>query len=112
MLLNLSVCKLLPFSHSLQTFMLPCPFKKLTGIDCPGCGFQRSVFALFHGDLHKSFYLYPATIPLLILFVMSILNAKGYFNRKELALKVFIYLTGGIILVSYLYKVFSGNLRG
>ncbi len=91
--------------------MLPCPFKKLSGIDCPGCGFQRSVFALFQGNLYQSFHFYPATIPLLILFAMGILNTKGYFDKKGLVLKGFIYLTGGIILMAYLHKVFSGNLR-
>ncbi len=28
-----------------------CPFKMMTGLDCPGCGATRSLNALLHGDL-------------------------------------------------------------
>lgn len=27
-----------------------CPFKVITGWDCPGCGLTRSVYSLLHGD--------------------------------------------------------------
>lgn len=30
-------------------WMPKCPFKLLTGWQCPGCGFQRAVHALLHG---------------------------------------------------------------
>lgn len=32
-------------------FMPKCPFKLLTGLSCPGCGVQRAVHALLHGDV-------------------------------------------------------------
>jgi len=28
-----------------------CPFKALTGWDCPGCGSSRMLYSLLHGDL-------------------------------------------------------------
>lgn len=28
-----------------------CPFKMMTGLDCPGCGATRSLNALLHGDV-------------------------------------------------------------
>lgn len=28
-----------------------CVFKTLTGYDCPGCGFQRAMHAMLHGDV-------------------------------------------------------------
>lgn len=32
-----------------------CIFKKITGIPCPGCGIQRSIYCLFKGDFHGAF---------------------------------------------------------
>ncbi|WP_307781211.1 DUF2752 domain-containing protein [Rhabdothermincola sediminis] len=31
-----------------------CPFKAMTGLDCPGCGMTRAVYALLHGDLLRA----------------------------------------------------------
>ena len=28
---------------------LPCPFKLMTGLDCPGCGATRATWAIVHG---------------------------------------------------------------
>lgn len=33
-----------------------CPFKLLTGWDCPGCGFQRFLHALLHGRLREAMH--------------------------------------------------------
>lgn len=37
----------------------PCAFHTLTGYYCPGCGGSRSVAALLHGKLLRSFYFHP-----------------------------------------------------
>ncbi|HBT75420.1 MAG TPA: DUF2752 domain-containing protein [Planctomycetaceae bacterium] len=39
------------FDPSQNAFFPPCPFKKLTGLPCPGCGTQRMVHQLLHGNL-------------------------------------------------------------
>lgn len=60
--------------HSLQIawqdFMLPCPSKLLTGIDCPGCGLQRSAVLLLRGDWLEAFWMYPALYPLLLFGIL------------------------------------------
>ena len=43
-----------------------CPIKLIFGIDCPGCGFTRSFFALFRLDFKASFRYHPMGIPMLI----------------------------------------------
>src|ERR1700712_1765683 len=98
-------CSQLVVTNWLQNHLLRCPFKYLTGIDCPGCGFQRAVIALIQGDVHKSFGLYPATIPLLLFFTYGI--ADKYFrldNSKSVVKKTGFIITGSIVLVSYIIK--------
>lgn len=31
-----------------------CPFKAVTGLDCPGCGSQRAIHALLHGHFGEA----------------------------------------------------------
>src|SRR4051794_14417715 len=90
----------------LQDHLLPCPFKYVTGIDCPGCGFQRAVVALIQGNFHKSFLFYPAAIPLIIFFGYGI--ADGFFKldtKTNLIKKTGYVIMGTIILVSYFIKL-------
>jgi hypothetical protein len=101
-------CSQLIFINWLQNHLLPCPFKYLTGIDCPGCGFQRAVLALIQGDLHKSFILYPPAIPLLMFFTYGF--ADKYLkldNSKNNIKKTLFVVTGSIILISYGIKLWS-----
>ena len=89
----------------LEKFLLPCQFKTFTGFDCPGCGFQRSVLALFQGDFTRSFHLYPATILILFLSVFLLLKWKfaldqqGKFSRFLIVLAVF------TVMISYGFKL-------
>ena len=101
-------CSRLVFINWLQNHLLPCPFKYLTGIDCPGCGFQRSIIELFQGNFHKSFLLYPPAIPLLIFFAYGL--ADKYFkldNPNSHIKKILFVFTGTIVLVSYGVKIWD-----
>ncbi|MCH5245534.1 MAG: DUF2752 domain-containing protein [Muribaculaceae bacterium] len=64
-----------------ETAWMPkCPVKMLTGYDCPGCGSQRALHALLHGDLSAAWNFNPA------LFVSApiifILLFAATFNRR------------------------------
>ncbi len=55
-------------------FFPQCPFRLLTGYDCPGCGSQRTLHALLHGDLHKAFALNPflvLSLPIVALLIFA-----------------------------------------
>lgn len=92
--------------------MLSCPFKFITGIDCPGCGFQRSLLALLQGDLHQSFQLYPPAIPLLIFFAYGIADRRFNLDTKnELIKKTGFIIVGTIIIMSYGIKLY-GRYKG
>jgi hypothetical protein len=38
------------YNPARYSFFPKCPFHTLTGFDCPGCGSQRAVHAILHGD--------------------------------------------------------------
>ena len=53
---------------------LPCPFRLLTGWDCPLCGGTRMGEALLHGDIQAAFgFNPPALVSLVILGVLGVL---------------------------------------
>lgn len=94
-----------------DSILIPCPFKYLTKLDCPGCGFQRSVLALIQGDIEKSFHLYPPAIPFLLGVLIGISSYVFRWNKNSKMLKS-VYLTAGfIILINYIYKVATHQLH-
>lgn len=99
-------CSLINFIDWLQNHLLPCPFKALTGIDCPGCGFQRSLVALLQGDFIKSWALYPPTIPLLLLFIISGLFYRFRIKNQGIVFKTLVIMVGNFVVFAYLYKMF------
>lgn len=73
-LFGIIVFACLYFLDPLQyTFMPKCPFKLLTGYSCGGCGFQRCVHALLHGNFIQAIkfnlflcYAFPYLLVLII----------------------------------------------
>ncbi len=57
-LLIIFVPAVLFFLHSFNpaefSFFPKCPFHYFTGFDCPGCGSQRALHALLHGEILKA----------------------------------------------------------
>jgi hypothetical protein len=91
-------------------FLIPCPFKYFTHLDCPGCGFQRAVIALFSGDLHQSFILYPPAIPFLISASMGLSAIVFKWKTETKFLKICYVTTGAIVLINYCYKILTHHL--
>jgi len=104
-MLSMIFCSHLAGVNWLQNYLIPCPFKKLTGIDCPGCGFQRSMLALLQGDLGKSFSLYPATIPFLFALAFTLVEWRYRFDKNDKVKKVIYIFTGLVIMGSYIIKM-------
>lgn len=61
-------------------FFPRCPFLSMTGLECPGCGSQRAIHAVLHGDFASVWQLNAALfvfVPLLILlFVAEVLGRR------------------------------------
>jgi hypothetical protein len=52
-----AVILLFLFNPAECSFFPPCPFHKLTGFYCPGCGSLRAVNSLLHGNIKGAFAL-------------------------------------------------------
>lgn len=89
----------------LESHMLPCAYKQIFGIDCPGCGFQRACLALLKGNVGQSLALYPAAIPVMVTAIILLLNSRYQFDKKARIRKGLYFFTGGIILISYISKM-------
>jgi hypothetical protein len=86
--------------------MLTCSWKKHLGIECPGCGFQRSFIKLWQGEIVESFFLFPATIPLLLTFTLLLLHLKFKFKFGAYLLVGLFSLSTLLILVNFILKQF------
>ncbi|WP_417800151.1 DUF2752 domain-containing protein [Tenacibaculum sp.] len=89
----------------LEDYMFPCLNKKLFGFDCLGCGIQRALSFLLHGEFVAAFKMYPAIYTLLLLaFVVSI----NFFYKVKYAQKIISILAIINILIivsSYVIKM-------
>ncbi len=98
------------FISFLQHHLLPCPFKALLHIDCPGCGMQRSFICLLQGDLHSSLQYHPATIPMLVLVIFAGLHLYFKFRRGAAIIVGLQGLVAVLMLSFYVYKMLYGHL--
>ena len=97
--------QLATFLLVIEDFMLPSLNKKLFGIDCPGCGLQRSIVLFLKGDFGAAFDMYPAIFTLIPLVLFSIASQFIQF-RFDTYIKVTLGVTSGsIILVNYILKM-------
>ena len=92
-------------SLQLEDYMLPCLNKRLFGIECPGCGIQRSISLLLQGEFTAAFYMYPAIYTLLLLTSFLIVNLFIKFKYQSIIKMSLIILNVLIILVSYFIKL-------
>ena len=53
---------LFAFNPASSSFYLPCPFNRLSGLYCPGCGSLRAMHQLLHGNLLAALGLNPLLV--------------------------------------------------
>lgn len=91
-------------SEGISQWMVPCPVKAWTGWDCPGCGFQRSLWALVQGDVAESWAHYPALIPFLITLVLVVVWVRGRWRFRNPALVGAVALTCVLMVGNFWLK--------
>lgn len=90
-----------------EEFMLPCLSKKIFGIDCFGCGMQRSAVLMIQGDFTAAFNMYPAIFTLILLFAILALHLKFKFKQGHNILLFLFIINILIILTNYYLKHFT-----
>lgn len=69
------------FFDPAETWWMPkCPVHFLTGFNCPGCGSQRAIHAMLHGDFSGAFR-ENAILFLVIPFIIVVAFAELQRNR-------------------------------
>lgn len=66
--------ELFPTAVERLRWKIPCPIWALTGLYCPGCGGQRAVRALLHGDLLSSLYYHPVILPAALYLIVYLIS--------------------------------------
>jgi hypothetical protein len=79
--------------------------KSLFGVDCIGCGVQRSILLLINGEFIKAFYQFPAIYTTILLFIfigLHLINKKRDYQKIIIALAI---INNIIMIISYIYKI-------
>ena len=88
----------------MKEYMLPCMHKKIFGIDCFGCGTQRSLFLLLEGDFVGAFKMFPAIYTTLLFFIIVALHFIDK-SRNYTKYMIILAITNALIMIiSYFYK--------
>ena len=89
---------------SLEDFMLPCFTKQYLGIDCFGCGIQRSLALILRGEFVEAFKMYPAIYTLLLFFGIIGVNIFYKFNYAQKLIRNLAIINVVIIFISFIIK--------
>ncbi len=84
---------------------MTCPYKAVIGVDCPGCGMQRSFIELLKGNLMDSFQLYPALLPTMFTLLFTTAHLIFKFKNGATIIKYSFISTIAIVLISYFIKM-------
>lgn len=87
-----------------EKFMLPCLNKKMFGMDCPGCGMQRSIAMLIQGDFTGAFNMYPAIYTILFMGFFLLLHLKFKFKHGHRFLLFLFIINVVFIIINYILK--------
>ena len=89
----------------LEDFMIPCMSKQLFGLDCPGCGMQRSAAMLFRGEFADAFHMFPAiytTIPLFLFIGLHFVDKSRNYTKLIIP---FAIINASIMIIAYFYQL-------
>lgn len=85
------------------SFTVGCPFYRLTGLRCPGCGISRMLLSIVRLDFKSAFFYNPALFCLCPLWatggaVYKMLKAKGNQKSAERAKNALVYFSVALLV--------------
>ena len=89
----------------MEEYMMPCMNKKIFGVECFGCGTQRSLALLLKGDFVGAFNMYPAIFTTLLFFVVVGLHFIDKSRNYQKAIISLAVINAIIMVVSYFYRL-------
>lgn len=91
--------------NGLENYMIPCVNKKIFGVECLGCGMQRSIAHIFTGEFATAFKVYPAIYTIFILLAVVFINFFVKF-KFDFQIKIGLIILNAIVMVvSYFIKM-------
>jgi len=86
-----------------------CPFRMLTGFDCPGCGSSRALHQLLHGHPIKAFEFNPLLVILLPLLALALLSvSRSLIDDKHRNVAIFrpafAWVVLGIVVSFWIFR--------
>ena len=97
------------FEPGKSGFFPPCPFRWLTGLQCPGCGSTRALHQILHGHFEAAFMLNPLVmvgLPFMLFGFLrySVIVMRGGVPRPNALPATYIYLTFFVIVSFWVFR--------
>lgn len=90
---------------STSSTFLPCPFRTLTGLWCPGCGLTRATHHLLRGDISQAVHYHAFVVPILVGLALTwlvwTLRVAGRPARQVTRLPVWSYSMAIAVLIAF-----------
>jgi hypothetical protein len=88
----------------LEQHLFTCPNKYFFGLECPGCGMQRSLLEIFRGNVMESLLMYPGLLPMLFTIVFLFVHLKYKLNNGARILQYSYITSASVVMVSFFIK--------
>ena len=99
------------YNPSEHLYFPKCPIKSFAHLDCPGCGSQRAIHSLLHGDIRSAFKYNALVLPFMPYLALGfgfqfITNpsTRVLYWRKILYGEVAIKIVSVIILLYFIFR--------
>lgn len=90
--------------NALNDLMIPCLNKAYFGVECAGCGLQRSLILILEGSFVDAFYMYPAIYALIALFGNIGLQLFITYKYSNTITNVLLIISGILVFGNYILK--------